>query len=62
LASWVEDGTAPASITATLYRDNDSSKEVVAQRPWCAFPKVARYSGQGVRNIAASYVCEAPQK
>lgn len=62
LATWVEDGTAPASITATLYRDNDSSKEVVAQRPWCAFPKVARYSGQGERNLATSYLCEAPRK
>lgn len=60
LARWVEDGKAPGRITATLYRDNDPSKEVVAQRPWCAYPVTARYSGQGDRTRAAWYICEAP--
>jgi hypothetical protein len=62
LAHWVEDGKAPDRIVATRYRDDDPSKGVVAQRPWCAYPAVARYSGQGDRADAASYACTAPQK
>jgi hypothetical protein len=62
LAHWVEDGAAPDQIIATLYRDNDPSKGIVAQRPWCAHPAVARFSGQGSRTDAASYACMAPAK
>jgi hypothetical protein len=62
LAHWVEDGAAPDQIIATLYRDNDPSKGIVAQRPWCAHPAVARYSGQGSRTEAAGYICTAPPK
>jgi feruloyl esterase len=62
LAHWVEDGKAPDQIIATNYRDNDPPKGVVAQRPWCAYPAVARYSGQGDRADAASYVCTPPAK
>jgi len=62
LAHWVEDGVAPDQIVATRYRDNDPSKGVEAQRPWCAYPAVARYSGEGERTAAASYACETPAK
>ena len=62
LAHWVEDGAAPDRIIATLYRDNDPSKGIVAQRPWCPHPAVARFSGQGSRTDAASYTCMAPAK
>jgi feruloyl esterase len=62
LAHWVEDGAAPDQIIATLYRDNDPSKGIVAQRPWCAHPAVARFSDQGSRTEAASYICTAPPK
>jgi feruloyl esterase len=62
LAHWVEDGTAPTQITATLYRGDDPSREIVAQRPWCAYPAVARFSGQGSRSEAASFACAAPAK
>ncbi len=62
LAHWVEDGVAPNQIVATLYRDNDPSKGVEAQRPWCAYPAAAHYSGQGDRSNAASYACAAPGK
>ncbi len=62
LSRWVEGGVAPTEITATLYRDNDPSKGVAAQRPWCAYPEIARYSGQGSPTAAASFVCSAPQK
>ena len=62
LAHWVEDGAAPDQIIATLYRDNDPTKGIVGQRPWCAHPASARYSGQGSRTDAASYVCTGPTK
>ena len=38
------------------------SKGVEAQRPWCAYPRAAHYSGQGDRSNAASYACAAPSK
>ena len=59
LSQWVEDGKAPDAITATLYRDGDPSKGVAAQRPWCVYPAVAKYSGQGPRSEASSFVCSA---
>jgi hypothetical protein len=59
LAHWVEDGAAPTRITATMYRDDDPSKGVVAQRPWCAYPATARFSGKGSRTEAASFACTA---
>jgi hypothetical protein len=57
VAHWVEDGVAPEQIVATSYQDHDPSKGVAAQRPWCAYPTTARYSGQGDRAAAASFVC-----
>jgi feruloyl esterase len=62
LAHWVEDGVAPGQIIATRYRDNDPTKGIEAQRPWCAYPATARFSGQGDRSAATSFVCaERPQ-
>jgi feruloyl esterase len=62
LAHWVEDGVAPDRIVATKYVDNEPSGGIEAQRPWCAYPAVARYSGTGDRNAASSYACAAPAK
>ena len=62
VAHWVEDGVAPTQITATLYRDTDRGKEIVAQRPWCAYPAIAHYSGHGDRSQASSYACVAPHE
>jgi hypothetical protein len=62
LAHWVEDGAAPDQIVATLYRDNDPSKGIAAQRPWCPHPATARFSGQGARAEAASFACTTPAK
>ena len=62
LAYWVEDEVAPDQIIATRYHDNDPAKGVEAQRPWCTYPSVAHYSGQGDRSAAASYACTAPAK
>jgi hypothetical protein len=41
LAHWVEDGAAPDQLTATLYRDNDPTKGVAAERAWRAYPATA---------------------
>ena len=60
VARWVEDGVAPETITATLYRDNDPAQGIAAQRPWCVYPATARLEGQGDRREANSYKCQPP--
>jgi hypothetical protein len=62
VARWVEEGVPPAKITATLYRENDPGKGIAAQRPWCVYPAIASYSGQGDRLQASSYTCATPAK
>lgn len=59
LARWVEHGAAPETIVATRYRDNDPTKGIAGQRPWCPYPATARYSGEGERNQASSFTCAA---
>ncbi len=58
LAQWVETGTAPEKLIATKYQGDDPTKPIVMQRPACAYPKMARYTGSGDTNAAASFVCE----
>ena len=58
LAQWVESGTAPEELIATKYQGDDPTKPIVMQRPACAYPKMARYTGSGDTNAAASFVCE----
>jgi hypothetical protein len=60
LAHWVEDSVPPAKIVATKYQDDDPRKGIAMQRPWCPYPAVARYSGQGPRNEAGNFQCTAP--
>ena len=60
LAHWVEDGVAPAQIVATNARTTTHEKAYSMQRPWCPYPAVARYWGQGSRNEPASFACAAP--
>jgi feruloyl esterase len=52
----VEKGKAPDSMVASRIAD----KQVVRTRPWCAYPQVARYSGQGSIDDAANFRCVAP--
>jgi hypothetical protein len=59
LARWVEQGVAPETIVATRYQDNDPTKGIEAQRPWCAYPAIARYSEKGERSEASSFACAA---
>jgi len=50
LENWVEKGAAPAEIIAT-------KAGTTATRPVCAYPKAARYKGEGRPDEAASYAC-----
>ena len=59
LARWVEYGAAPETIVATRYRDNDPTKGIAEQRPWCPYPATARYSGEGEKTQASSFTCAA---
>lgn len=61
LERWVTDGIAPEAIVATKFVDNDRAKAVVERtRPLCAYPKVARWSGQGTTDNAKNFACVAP--
>jgi Tannase and feruloyl esterase len=62
LAQWVEKGEAPETLIATRYKDDDPDKAVEAQRPWCAYPAVAHFSGTGAHNDAANFTCAAPKE
>jgi hypothetical protein len=56
IIDWVEKGKAPDSIVASKVINN----KVVRTRPLCAYPQVARYSGQGSIDDAANFRCVAP--
>jgi len=56
IVDWVEKGKAPESIVASRVVD----KQVVRTRPWCPYPQVARYSGQGSIDDAGNFSCVAP--
>jgi feruloyl esterase len=56
LINWVEKGKAPDAIVASKVTDG----KVVRTRPLCAYPQVARYSGQGSIDDAANFRCVAP--
>jgi feruloyl esterase len=51
LKAWVEQGTAPGSITLT---SADSSVSM----PVCPYPQKATYKGSGSPTAAASYACQ----
>lgn len=53
LEAWVERGQAPERIVAEGRLPNGTRT-----RPLCAYPKVARYLGQGDPNAAASFECK----
>jgi feruloyl esterase len=67
LVAWVEQGIAPASVTATvrgacnagganaeLPKDWSASRS----RPLCAYPKTAQYKGSGSIEDAANFSCQ----
>jgi feruloyl esterase len=55
LEAWVEKGIAPASVVAARVVDGKTERA----RPLCPHPQVARYSGQGSVDEAASFSCVA---
>jgi Tannase and feruloyl esterase len=56
LRSWVEDGRAPAILSAA--RRNPAGA-VTRSRPLCPYPLVAKYKGVGSTDDAANFVCSA---
>ena len=62
LVHWVEDNVAPDQLIATEFKDGANAEGVVRQRPLCAYPKVAKYKGEGDINAAASFSCVLPAK
>ena len=57
LVAWVETGEAPASLVG---RRVDPDGEVLMTRPVCPYPEVARHTGAGDVDDAASFVCRPP--
>lgn len=66
MVKWVEQGTAPATVTATARGAGAFAvnTEVPAgwaanrTRPLCPYPKVPRYSGSGSLELASSFSCQ----
>jgi feruloyl esterase len=56
IVDWTETGMAPESMEARKVIDGD----VVRTRPLCPYPQVARYSGTGSIDEAASFSCVNP--
>jgi feruloyl esterase len=53
---WVEKNRAPDSLLASKV----TGGQVVRTRPFCPYPHVARYSGQGSIDNAVNFSCVAP--
>ena len=51
LTNWVENGTAPATITL-------QSADASASQLLCPYPQKPTYCGTGAINAAASYTCK----
>jgi feruloyl esterase len=58
LETWRESGAAPDRIIATRSAGGGGAAEM--SRPLCPFPQVARYTGTGSTNDAASFTCVQP--
>jgi feruloyl esterase len=56
LINWVEGGRAPDSIVAS----QEEGGVIVRTRPLCPYAEVARHTGSGSLNEAASFVCRDP--
>ncbi|TVY87427.1 putative feruloyl esterase B-1 [Lachnellula willkommii] len=59
LMAWVEKGDAPDSLIATKFLDDKVITDVVNQRPICAYPSQAQYTGSGNVNESSSWACQA---
>lgn len=61
LDQWVEMGTPPTTLIATKFINDDPKQGTARTRPLCPYPQVARYSGSGSVDDAASFACAAPR-
>jgi feruloyl esterase len=57
--SWVVHKSAPETLLATKFADDDPKKAILRTMPVCAYPAMARYKGIGDRNQAKSWSCDA---
>ena len=58
LCDWVENGKAPAALTAV---DGNMGPTARRTRPLCNWPKWPRFTGTpGAENSAPSFTCVAP--
>jgi feruloyl esterase len=63
LEAWVEQGQAPAQITATKYKSTaDPTAGIIRTRPLCPYPSVASWKGSGSTDDAANFTCVNPAK
>ena len=62
LETWVEKGTAPATIIASKTAEGNSQGNPTMTRPLCAYPQAAKYKGSGDTNSADSFVCASATK
>lgn len=56
LLAWVEDGKAPATLTAAR---RDQNGAITRSRPLCQYPLVAKYKGSGSTDDAANFTCSS---
>jgi len=56
LERWVESGTAPDRIIASKI----VTGTITRTRPLCPYPQIAKYTGSGSTDDAASFVCREP--
>ena len=54
--AWVESGKAPEQLLASRPLAGGGKRT----RPLCAYPRVARYRGQGSTDEASNFTCELP--
>ena len=67
LVNWVEKGVAPDSVVATargagnaggVNTELPTDWSATRTRPLCPYPKVAKYSGSGDKELAANFSCQ----
>ena len=56
IIDWVETSKAPTLLTARKIVNGETTR----LRPLCPYPEVARYTGQGSIDDAASFQCQVP--
>lgn len=57
LIKWVEEDVAPEKLIGTKYRNDDVSKEILAQRTHCVYPKHSKWNRKDDWKEASSWDC-----